>query len=198
MDLGRLRHQAGGSRAATAPLGKAEKPGWGRQEQDKGPSSECLHRTVGTQNTKASKETWPLGERSLCSQPRARIQGTQISLPRAILSSPCCRGHLHQSLLEFLQTPQAARYTFHCISYQPRPALQNLGLPGVAQPASPATLAAPLKMFLCPSLPHTLPFSRPGAVTTGSVSAVTPPGAKLVCSERGAAQLVVTKPGSGT
>lgn len=73
------------------------------------------------QNAKVSKEARLLGERPLCSQPQAWIQGTQISLPRAILSSPCPRGHLCQSLLEFLQTPQAAKCPFHCILHQPRP-----------------------------------------------------------------------------
>lgn len=167
MDLGRLRRRAGGSGAATALLGRAEKPGWGKEEQDKGSRSECLYRTMGTQNTTVSKEAWPLGERSQCSQPRAWVQGAQISFPRAILSSPCPRGHLCQSLLEFLQTPQAARCPFHCISHQPRPVFQNLGLPGVAQPASPTTLAAPPKMFLCPSPPHTLHSPGQGQCLSG-------------------------------
>lgn len=105
---------------------------------------------------------------------RAWSQGRQISLPRAILSSPP-RGHLcHQSLLESLHThtpntppPPRQPNVLSAVLDQPRPLSEPLTYK-LCLCASPPAPAPPLKMSLRP--PHTL--HSPGA-TRASVSVAT-------------------------
>lgn len=103
-------------------------------------------------------------------------QGRQISLPRAILSSPPDGAplppvspgippHTHP---KHTPTPnQAAKCPFCCVSDQPRPLSEPLTYK-LCLCASPTTPAPPLKMSLHP--PHTL--HSPGA-TRASVSVAT-------------------------
>lgn len=128
----------GGGGAAATPCGQAgreARPGSQAGVNTRTSLSREPGRTVGQQSAKACevlrarKPRWRQRARCKESSPsapvRAWIRGRQISLPRAILSSPhpAPRGiSASQSLLEpSTHTGQAAKCPFHRVSDQPRP-----------------------------------------------------------------------------